>query len=245
MFSGLPQTADIGVACRKEIPLAAPVEPPSNFRVGASLDPAVRSPGSAAGTGAAPTSRRAALAAATTRHRFRPSACHLPDYARRRFRSSGWLSHHVDGRSSVPQRVPFGGDPPLGLLSQVDLTEGKHAADRCIRPRHFRPLVIPRHRRRASFAGIWFQRRGIDPGGCDGVMDRAKRKIGGSRVATRCRGWVRLPRSRSKVSLYRLAVCKRLVLKERLPRQKIADSQPIDQNYCCTVCIVVISRERI
>jgi hypothetical protein len=34
MFSGLPQTADIGVACRKEIPLAASVEPPSNFRVG-------------------------------------------------------------------------------------------------------------------------------------------------------------------------------------------------------------------
>ena len=93
MFSGLPQTADIGVACRKEIPLAAPVEPPSNFRVGASLDPAVRSPGSAAGAGAAPTSRSAALAAATTRHLFRPSACHLPDYARRRFWSSGWLSH--------------------------------------------------------------------------------------------------------------------------------------------------------
>jgi hypothetical protein len=33
MFSGLPQTADIGVAwCRQEIPLAAPLEPPS--RVG-------------------------------------------------------------------------------------------------------------------------------------------------------------------------------------------------------------------
>jgi len=71
------------------------------------------------------------LAAATTRHLFRPSACHLPDYARRRFRSSGWLSHHVDGRSSAPQRVPFwhpaSGDPPLGLISQADLMEGKHA----------------------------------------------------------------------------------------------------------------------
>src|SRR5215469_3523981 len=32
MFSGLPQTADIGVACRKEIPLAAQVEPPSNLK---------------------------------------------------------------------------------------------------------------------------------------------------------------------------------------------------------------------
>ena len=37
----------------------------------------------------------------------------------------------------------------------------------------------------------------------------------------------------------------RLALKERLPRQKIADSKLIDQNYCCTVCIVVLDAKRI
>ena len=109
---------------------------PQISRVGPSLNPAVRSPDQPL----APAPRRRvgarrlqpAAAAATTRHLFRPSACHLPDYARRRFRSRGWLSHHVDGKSSAPQRVPVwhlaSGDPPLGLLSQADLAEWKHAA---------------------------------------------------------------------------------------------------------------------
>src|SRR5215471_20572875 len=86
MFSGLPQTADIGVACRKEIPLAAPVEPPSNFKSPCKPRP-LRSDPPDQPLAPAPHRRvgarrlQPAAAAAMTPHLFRPSACHLPDYA--------------------------------------------------------------------------------------------------------------------------------------------------------------------
>ena len=105
-------------------------------------------------------------------------------------------------------------------------------------------MVIPRHRRRASFAGLWVSDARVDPDGCNGGLDRAKRKIGGSRVAIRYRGRVRPLRSPSKVSLYRVVV-RNATRPNAYPRQKIADTKPIDQNYCCTVCIVVISAEKI
>ena len=101
---------------------------PQVSRVSASLDTAVRSPGSTAGADewelGACSQRQLPQRHGTSS----PSACHLPDYARRRFRSSGWMSHDVDGRSPAPQRVPFwhlaSGDPPLGLLSRLTWWKG-------------------------------------------------------------------------------------------------------------------------
>ena len=158
-----------------------------------------------------------------TPHLFRPSACHLPDYARRRFRSSGWMSHDVDGRSPAPQRVPFwhlaSGDPPLGLLSRLTWWKGNTP-----RPPH---------------------------------LTQAFQAIGNPETSTQsivCWNMVSDARSRpgeaGSITIEGLALpsrwyAMRLGPKERLPRQKIADSKAIDQNYCCTVCMVVISDEKI
>jgi len=125
-----PRQQTLAWRAEREIPPAAPVEPPSNFKSPCKPGPCGPIPRISCWR-RRPRRRRLqpAAAAATTRHLFRPSACHLPDDVRRRFRSSGWLSHHADGRSSAPKHVPFWqlatGDPSVGLLSQADLTEGK------------------------------------------------------------------------------------------------------------------------
>src|SRR5215471_16866624 len=84
-------------------------------------------------------------------------------------------------------------------------------------------------------AGYWFQTRGVDPDDCDGLLDRVNRKIGGSRMAIRCRSRVRLPIEGLALSSGGTQCDS--PLRSCLPRHKIADFKPIDQNYCCTVCI--------
>ena len=168
MFSGLPQTADIGVACRNEIPLAAPVEPPSNFKSRCKPGPcgpipriswrrrrvdgacSQRQPPQRHGT----SSDRAHVICRTTRvAAFGLAACfHIMPTADRPPRNvslspGDWRSSSGSAQSADPTE----GKPPLAL----HLT------------RRFRPLVIPRHRRRASLPGYGFQTRGVDPDGWD------------------------------------------------------------------------------
>jgi hypothetical protein len=87
MFSGLPQTADIGVACRKGNTTRCAGGTALKFQESVQAW-TLRSDPPDQLLAPAPRRRRLqpAAAAATKRHLFRPSACHLPDYARRRFR---------------------------------------------------------------------------------------------------------------------------------------------------------------